>query len=73
MTIHHTPRTIREVRAELSQLGLSLAKTDHGEFRVAPRCGTSADREAASYYTDDLLDALATGRSMAAHYLAERV
>lgn len=49
-----------DVKAELNELGMSIRKVD-GEYRVYPK-GTSADH---GYFTDDLTDALMTGRYMA--------
>lgn len=62
--------TLASVRAQLAALGLTIRKVD-GEYRVAYRpLGHSPaylrDVEAGAYYTTDLQDALATGRSMGA-------
>ena len=64
------------VRKELATLGLSFRRTLAGDFRVAPSYDTLRqlgvaqknlqDRaEAIAHYTDDLEDALGTGRAMA--------
>lgn len=52
--------TIAFAKSVLSPLGMSLRKRDN-EFRVNFRDGA----EATAYYTDDLDDALSTGRAMA--------
>jgi hypothetical protein len=49
------------VRAQLSAIGLTI-RHDDGEYRVNKKNG----REATAYYTNDLEDALNTGRAMAA-------
>jgi len=54
--------TFQWVAAELRPLGLEIQSAP-GEYRVNYRQGG----EATSYYTDDLADALATGRMMAEH------
>ena len=48
------------VKAELNKIGVSVRKRD-GEYRVNTIGGTSAS----AYFTDDLTDALGTGRLMA--------
>ena len=55
-----------DVKGALRNLGLTFRSRD-GEFRVNYRGGT----EGTAYYTDDLSDALDTGREMAA-YLARK-
>lgn len=45
----------------LRQIGMRLTRNTDGEYRVA----YGSDREATAYYTDDLGDAVATGRLMA--------
>lgn len=58
--------TIKNAQLTLAALGLTLKRTGHGtEFRVAFR-GLGPESEATAYYTDDLSDAVATGRQMAA-------
>lgn len=52
--------TIAEAKAELKQLGVTLTKRD-GEFRV----NVSGASELHAYYTDDITDAVASGRVMA--------
>ncbi|MCY1708349.1 hypothetical protein [Pannonibacter sp. SL95] len=57
--------TFNEARNRCSVNGCSLQKTTYGEYKVTPRDGgmTNKEREAASYYTDDLEDAaLTSGR-----------
>jgi hypothetical protein len=52
--------TIQQAKQELSKLGISLVKTEYGEFRVNFKGGS----EATAYYTDDLGDAIETAKSM---------
>lgn len=52
--------TLATVRDALSERGISIRKSD-GEYRV----NFIGGREATAYFTNDLSDALATGRSMA--------
>lgn len=54
--------TLKEARAILSPLGISLRKTEYGEYRVNFKGG----KEATAGYQTDLDDAVATGRDMAA-------
>lgn len=70
-----TRLTQAAVRTELQSLGLVLTKVD-GEYRVAYRIPSplpgghgriaklQAEQERSAYYTDDLADALDTGRAM---------
>ena len=44
----------------LSSIGISIIKTDYGEYRVNFKRGN----EATAYYTDDLQDAVGTGKQM---------
>lgn len=53
--------TFATVKHDLDRHDISLRRTQDGELRVNYRNG----REATAYYTDDLHDALATGRAMA--------
>jgi len=53
--------TIAEAKAILRPLGVTLRHTV-GEFRV----NLAGGKEATAYYTDDINDAVATGRAMAA-------
>lgn len=64
------------VRKELAKLGLSFRRTAAGDYRIAPAYDTLRQRgvaqkdlarraEAIAHYTDDLDDALGTGRAMA--------
>ena len=56
------PTTFKAAQATLRPLGVILRRTGYGpEVRVNFRGG----REATACYTDDLDDALATGREMA--------
>ncbi len=57
--------TFKAAQRELREAGVTLARTAvPGEFRVA-LAGRPA-RTAHGYYTDDLQDAVGTGRAMAA-------
>jgi hypothetical protein len=51
--------TLAQVKAELRAIGVAIRKQD-GEYRVNARGGA----EEAAYYTNDLDDALQTGRKM---------
>ena len=54
--------TLTDVRAQLRTVGVSIShRSDWNEYRVNYRGG----REATAYYTDDLEDALGTGKLMA--------
>jgi hypothetical protein len=53
--------TIKQAREELGRVGMVLRASD-GEFRVNVRGGA----ESTAYYTNDLDDAVGTGRLMAA-------
>ena len=61
-------QTFQEIRKELRSLGMNITKTGWGsELRVVPECYKMAQhekREAVAYYTDDLQDALDTGKRM---------
>lgn len=67
-----TDITLTNARAELKALGYTISHRD-GEYRVAPtvRCDargiTAKVAEDRAYYTNDLEDALNTGRHMFAH------
>jgi hypothetical protein len=63
-----TPLSQNIVRTSLMSLGIAFRKTEHGEFRVNLLRG----KEATAYYTDDLADALATGKLMAKRANGER-
>jgi hypothetical protein len=54
--------TLKSVRQHLTSRGITIRRTDDGEYRVNYRHG----REATAYYTDDLDDAHTTGLDMAA-------
>ncbi len=57
--------TFTSAQQELRALGVTLNRTAvPGEFRVA-LAGVPRSRGGASYYTDDLMDAVGTGRAMA--------
>ena len=51
------------VRTDLAGRGVKFKATGHGDFRIC----VAGEGEAAAYYTDDLQDALETGRAMADH------
>jgi hypothetical protein len=52
--------TTKDAKLELSKLGIVISKTEHGEFRVNFKGGS----ESSAYYTNDLGDAVGTGRLM---------
>lgn len=52
--------TLREAREALRAMGISLRSTEHGEYRVCPM----GSGESMAYYTDDLCDAVETGKVM---------
>lgn len=52
--------TLKQAKAELEVLGMTIRK-EAGEYRVNEKGG----KEATAYYTDDLDDAVRTGREMA--------
>jgi hypothetical protein len=54
--------TFAAVKAELATIGVKIRKTDCGEFRVV----LAGQGEESAYYTDDLSDALGTGKEAAA-------
>ena len=56
-----TRPTYAQARAELSGLGLIIARTPFAEFRVRVRGAAAGE----GYFTSDLADALATGRLLA--------
>lgn len=56
--------TLTSVRKRLSEYGIVIRKTEHGEFRVNFRNG----KDDTAYYTTCLDDALFTGITMAKEY-----
>ena len=56
--------TQKKVKEELALLSISFKATGFGDFRVNHRGGVNGDNEATAYYTDDLQDALDTGKRM---------
>lgn len=56
------PRTLKQAKAELKDLGLTLKKTEFDEYRVS-----FGNVERSAYYTNDLDDAVETGLVMAQH------
>jgi len=57
--------TIKQAKTELAALGITLKKTAYGEFQVAPKGNGSIGVSRPAYYTNDLADAIATGKLMA--------
>src|SRR3954464_2844459 len=55
-------KTMKEVRIALSLYGVSVTKTEDGEFRVV----LQGETEKSAYYTDDADDAIGTGKLMRA-------
>lgn len=52
--------TLSQAKAELAKIGYSVRKiTETGEYRVVRKGGT----EASAYYTNNLADAVATGKA----------
>lgn len=58
--------TLQEARRQLQPYGITVNRTDYGEFRVARR-GSRQQTEPSAYYTSDLDDALHTGLAMVSH------
>ena len=56
--------TLKQVRAELRAVGMVIRSQD-GEYRVTFSRDLNQDAEASACYTDDLEDALGTGKAMA--------
>lgn len=59
--------TLAEAREILRKLGISLKKTDYGEYRVSPSKAAHPELnahniEVKAYYANDLNDALNTGK-----------
>ena len=52
--------TIKNAQKILAEIGVSLRKTDCGEFRVNFKGG----REDSAYYTNCIHDAIETGKAM---------
>jgi hypothetical protein len=57
--------TIKLAKEICKALGLTLSKTQAGDFRVAYK-GEYFEVEPSAYYTDDLMDAVDTARAMVA-------
>jgi hypothetical protein len=58
-----TIRTIKDAKHFASSIGMSINKTEYGEYRVTASRSLVPDyarREAIAYYSDDLQDALHT-------------
>lgn len=56
-------RTIKDAKQFASSIGMSINKTEYGEYRVTASRSLVPDyerREAIAYYSDDLQDALHT-------------
>lgn len=58
--------TKREAAKQLKDMGLKLESCDGGEVRVVNPRLSEKRREACAYYTEDLEDAVNTGRAMVA-------
>ena len=56
--------TIKQAKEELKQLGITLRKTEDGQYRVNYANGT----EETAYYADDITDAVTTGKAMSAEH-----
>ena len=67
---HYGPRrmTLADAKNELRRHGVTLSKRD-GEYRVSlPGGVTNTVSEGPAYYTNDLQDAVITGRNMRPRY-----
>lgn len=60
-----TKTTQAQARAILSPLGITLKKTEDGEYRVSFRGWSETRAEATAAYTNDIDDAIGTGKHMA--------
>ena len=70
----HQPALYKQARKELSAIGISLLWTPWTEeYRVSFMRGTIQERQDRAYYTNDLTDALNTGRVMAMVQLPSEV
>jgi hypothetical protein len=54
--------TLKTARGQLGEIGYGIRHMD-GEYRVAPKGGDEAQREARAYYTTDLADAVGTAKA----------
>lgn len=64
-----TIRTIKDAKKFASSIGMSIAKTEYGEYRVTASRSLIPDferREAIAYYSDDLQDAVHTMQAILA-------
>lgn len=62
-------RTIKDAKRFASSIGMSINKTEYGEYRVTASRKLVPDydrREAIAYYSDDLADAVHTMQAMRA-------
>jgi hypothetical protein len=64
-TTNVDPPPLTTAKSIVAKLGFTLTKRER-EYRLAPKAGTPAEREAQSYYGDDLDDMIATARASAA-------
>lgn len=62
-----TKLTLKQAQGILRAIGITLTKNSYNEYRVAFR---GKGNEDSAYYTNDLQDAVDTGRHMAAHAAA---
>lgn len=63
--------TLSEAKTAMSSIGISLTKTD-GEYRVAFKGTKRDDTYSEAYFTNDIADAVATGRAMALNLMPSR-
>lgn len=64
-----TIRTIKDAKQFASSIGMSINKTEYGEYRVTAQRDLIPDyerREAIAYYSDDLQDAVHTMQAIRA-------
>ena len=61
-------KALTDARTKLAAHGMSIQKTDAGDYRVYPKGSRNPDE---GYFTDDLDDAVATGIDMAARRTKE--
>lgn len=54
----------KETFTAIRALGLTVRKTEHGEYRVTVKTSNRALAERLAYYASDLSDALSTARAM---------
>jgi hypothetical protein len=59
-----TKLTLKTVRAELAQIGVTISRTPHGEYKVRLKDSPKGH----GYFTTDLQDAFETGKFMASDF-----